>query len=258
MVEMTWPELAAAIKNRAMVLVALGSTEQHGPHLPLGTDAMQAAELMRRIVARLSDDTVAVVGGPVIPFGMSPDQAEIAMPFPGCINLQSSTLLALTKDVCRSLYQHGFRKIILLQTHGENDAIAQVAAKDLVEELEHLDLVYINFSPYMSQASTEFGPHAGLAEASRMLATHPELVQLSRLEGPGSDAKASAGQGRLAFNFSPSLGGGVSRPIRNSAPLAALGYYGDPRDATREKGETGWEAVVAWICDVIRSGLKPE
>lgn len=261
MSEMTWPELAEAIKSDAIVLVALASTEQHGPHLPLGSDTMQASEFMRRIVATLTRDKIPVVGGPVIPFGIAPDMAEIAMPFPGCINVASSTLLAVTKDVCRSLCQQGFHRMVLFQFHAENDAVAQVAAKDLVEEIEPLEIVYVNFLPYMSQTSTEYDPkrpvsgHAGLGEASRMLATHPELVQLSKLSGPGIQAEAPGSEPGIDFNFAPRRGGGVYRPVRNTEALTALGYYGDPRGATADEGERRWEAITAWACDVIRANF---
>jgi creatinine amidohydrolase len=262
MVEMTWTELAETIQNAPIVLVALASTEQHGPHLPLGTDAMQAAELLRRIVAKLSAENISAVGGPIIPFGISPDMAEIAMPFPGCVNLRSSTLLEVTKDVCRSLYQHGFRKMVLVQFHAENDAVAQVAAKDLVEEIEDLDMLYVNFLPYMSKTlATEFDPqnppsgHAGIGETSRMLATHPELVQISKISGPGIDVWSSSKERRVEFNFAPRRGGGVYRPVRNRAPLTALGYYGDPRSATSEEGDRRWEAIVGWACDVIKANF---
>jgi creatinine amidohydrolase len=263
MVEMTWTELAETIQHAPIVLVALASTEQHGPHLPLGTDAMQAAEFLRRIVATLSAEKVLVVGGPIIPFGMAPDMAEIAMPFPGCVNLRFSTLLAVTKDVCRSLYQHGFRKMVLLHFHAENDAVAQVAAKELVEEIEDLDMLYVNWLPYMSRLfATEFDPdnppsgHAGIGETTRMLATHPELVKLSKIPGPGAEGASSPKGKKIKFDFAPRRGGGVYRPVRNTGPLKALSYYGDPRTATSEEGERRWEAIVGWVCEVIKANFK--
>jgi creatinine amidohydrolase len=103
--EMTWEEAQEVLRETNLVILPTGSTEQHGPHLPLGNDALQVREMARRIVVQLGEKGVKSVAGPLIPFGV----ASYHMPFPGTISLQASTFQTLMFEVCMSLYRHGFR-----------------------------------------------------------------------------------------------------------------------------------------------------
>ena len=164
MAEMSWVEVEAALRDTSIVVVPLGSTEQHGPHMPLGVDTMLGVELSRRVVERLGQEGLPVVAGPTIPFGASPNMEELAHPFPGTISLRLSTLIAVIKDVCRALYEQGFRKIVLVTTHAENHGPAQVAAKELAEELPDPEVLYLAFGPVTAERHREHhedGPALG-------------------------------------------------------------------------------------------------
>ena len=262
MVEMSWMEVEAALRQTSIVVVPVGSTEQHGPHMPLGVDTMLGVEMSRRVVERLGRDGVPVVAGPTIPFGASPNMEELAHPFPGTISLRQSTLIAVITDVCRALYEHGFRKIVLVTTHAENHGPAQVAAKELVEELPDSEVLYLAFGPVTAEkhrAIVKTAPpsedgHAGEAETGRMLVTHPELVDLSKLDRPGVPKRVRE---PIEHAGSPFMGGGLFRAVRNTGPRTSLGYYGSPQLATPETGEQSMGAIVEWVCRIIRRDLTP-
>ena len=115
--KMTWQEVESALNETDIVVVPIGSTEQHGPALPLDNDAYIATELATRIAERLWDIKKIVVA-PTISFGFSPHHME----FKGTITLSEATLANMIVDICRSLVNHGFRKIILINGHGGNSS----------------------------------------------------------------------------------------------------------------------------------------
>ncbi len=124
--KMTWQEVEDRLKECDIALVPLGSTEQHGPALPVDNDHYIATEFAYR-VAEMVWDKHKVVVAPTITFGFSPHHME----FKGTITLSELTLSSMIADVCYSLAQHGFRKIILVNGHGGNETAIQNALHDM-------------------------------------------------------------------------------------------------------------------------------
>jgi len=114
--KMTWPEVEALLKETDIALVPIGSTEQHGPALPVDNDAYIATELTLQLAEKIWSKQKVVVA-PTITFGFSPHH----MDFKGTITLSESTLANVIIDVCTSLEHHGFKKIILVNGHGGNE-----------------------------------------------------------------------------------------------------------------------------------------
>ncbi|TFH05819.1 MAG: creatininase family protein [Candidatus Thorarchaeota archaeon] len=114
--KMTWPEVEEILKETDIALVPIGSTEQHGPALPVDNDAFIATELTLRIAEKIWSKQKVVVT-PTITFGYSPHH----MDFKGTITLSESTLANVIVDVCKSLEHHGFNRIILVNGHGGNE-----------------------------------------------------------------------------------------------------------------------------------------
>jgi Creatinine amidohydrolase/Patatin phospholipase/Patatin-like phospholipase len=123
----------AAAKARAPVIIALGATEGHGLHLPLGTDTYQGLDMCRRAAAVLNAESIDLVVGPAIPFGPPPFLSESPRGFPGTIAVSNNTLRALTEDVCRSLIDAGFRRLYLLLANVESEYAMHIVAKELTE-----------------------------------------------------------------------------------------------------------------------------
>ncbi|MFX0108664.1 MAG: creatininase family protein [Candidatus Hodarchaeota archaeon] len=113
--KMTWPEVERILKETDIALVPIGSTEQHGPALPVDNDHFIATEFSKRVAEVLWND-IKVVVAPTIAYGYSPHH----MQFKGTITVNESTLAGLIADVCSSLAHHGFKKIIIMNGHGGN------------------------------------------------------------------------------------------------------------------------------------------
>jgi len=221
-------ELRELARQDGMVIVPIGALEQHGPHLPVEVDATLGEQVALR-AARLIDargGRVAVL--PMLWTGIS----EHHMSFGGTISLDLPTFAAVVEGICRSLVRHGFKRIVLLNSHGGNDN----ALRTLTDELTPKLGVPIVQTTYWEAAAEEIGAiletqpnvqHACEAETAMMLAVRPDLVAKDRI--------------RLAkVNRTPDaeeiVGRGVYR-WRTLAAMAASGVVGNPEAATAEKGE---------------------
>jgi creatinine amidohydrolase len=176
--EMTWYEARAAASALNAVIIPVGATEQHGPHLPLAVDTL----LGNAVALAVS----AVTGVPVIPplcYGVSGSHGD----FGGTISLRPETLIHVVEDVIESLYERGIRQFILLNGHIWNNGALDVSAEKL--RVRHRDarvraLGYVTMYPGPEvNGRVRFGRglmHANFFETSVMLHLYPELVRMER------------------------------------------------------------------------------
>jgi creatinine amidohydrolase len=166
------PEVEAAIAGGyERVVVPMGATEQHGPHLPIGTDAMIADALGQRLAARLENALVA----PTIRPGFSPHH----LAFSGTISVSEGVLTALLESYVSSLVTHGFRKVIVFSSHAGNYPLLQRWAAPkaalVVDDIAGYLAAMLRPARAIGRDDTST-PHADLSETSQMLALHPALV----------------------------------------------------------------------------------
>jgi len=186
---MTWPEVAAALDDGwTTVVVGVGATEQHGPHLPLLVDAERGSRLAEEVARRLGRALVA----PTIRVGCS----EHHMDFPGTLSLRRETLRAICEDYAASLGRHGFERICFVPSHGGNflplremlerlrEAAGEGCRVDAFTDLEGFLEVWRGAVEEESGLGGRVGGHADIAETSEMLLIRPELVRGERAE-PG-------------------------------------------------------------------------
>ena len=179
---MHWPDVRAALDaGKTTAVFACGAVEQHGPHLPLFTDAEHGTRLAEGVARRLGNALVA----PTIRIGCS----EHHMAFPGTISLRADTLEAICHDYCVSLAHHGFTRLCIIPSHGGNFAPLaamrerlQAAAGEGTRVLIYTDLgpviaVWKRVVEEVSGLGARVGGHADIAESSVMLALHPTLVR---------------------------------------------------------------------------------
>ena len=168
-----------SIASNALALLPLGATEQHGPHLPSGTDTF-AVESIARQGAELASRQVSIVLAPPLPFGSSAHH----LVFGATLSLSTQTYYNVLSDLIDSLVQDGFTRIFLLNGHGGNHELAQLAARDMA--LKHR--VRIGAGSYWTIAwdaltainaheNRRLPGHAGDFETSVILSMRPELVQ---------------------------------------------------------------------------------
>lgn len=178
MMEMTWAEVQSALdRGVKTVLIAVGSTEQHGPQMALGTDAYLGQEIAERTARKLGDALVA----PPISVGCSRHH----MDFAGTISIRTTTLMALVTDYFTSLEHHGFRNIIFIQQHGGNQPAMQSVIENLSWDARSARALHIVPWHYVSESfgtlyGLERGFHANDVETALMLAVYPHLVDMSK------------------------------------------------------------------------------
>jgi len=175
---LTWDEVESYLRSSDMVILPVGSIEQHGKHLPLASDIIQANEICLRIGQRAK-----VLVAPVVLAGVS----EHHMGFPGTIALSPETFEAVLYETAQSLIAHGFRRIILYSGHGGNDPSVSRVAFRINRETPAIaiDLARVDFpAPAPRIASLKADSHAGVEETSMMLLLAGGLVQMAKAENP--------------------------------------------------------------------------
>lgn len=232
---MRWDEIARRIDAGAVAILPIGAgAKQHGLHLPLGTDRIQAEFLSSRLAARI--DTLV---WPTLTYGHYPAFVEYA----GSIALSDTTFEALVSEIASEILHHGCRALLVLDTGiSTRDSVDRALAR-LGGNTLHLK---IHEGPRYRRAAAELarqshGSHADEIETSLMLAIAPEIVEMSRAEA--SPAIAQAAPGRLT-------------PSDKSSPnYSRSGSFGDPTLATLEKGEALLAAMLDDLAEQMTSFL---
>lgn len=176
--KMTWSQVKDYLADSDVALLPVGATEQHGLHLPLGTDALVG----ERLALDASEKTETVVV-PALYYGWSPHH----MAYPGTVTLKPETLVAVVRDVCHSLIYHGFRKIIIVNGHRQaNLPPLQIAAAEVREAtgayIAIADPFYLGELAGRRLRRSEPGGigHADELETATMLFIYPDLVHMDR------------------------------------------------------------------------------
>lgn len=240
----TWREIDA-LARETIVVVPFGAMEQHGPHMPLETDSRIAVELMRRLDAAVAETALIL---PVQWIGYSPHH----MDFPGSITLSFETYIRVAIEICSSIARAGFVRFLLLNAHGGNRAVLDVASTELKFQFPKASFVT---ATYWSLARTELQSlretaeggmgHACELETSMLLASAPHLVKMQHASADGRWPCSEF----LAHDM---LGGGQAGIAVAFSELTQSGTNGDPRTASSEKGEKFLSAITARLVALVR------
>lgn len=219
------------------VILPIGSTEQHGPHLPLGTDSYIVGRLSETLAAELKMDLF-----PVLNYGVSFEHKE----FPGTISIQPETLVKTVREICENLLEK-YTRVIIINGHGGNTTI--------LRSLKSGKTVFIDLFEFLKKIlsdvrETELGgvAHACEVETSLMLYLEPNLVRKEKINDE-------------IVKYVPLLDPqSEQRPPNGwkTINLSKWGVIGDPRKATKEKGEKIFKILVQKIADSLRVLKKEE
>jgi creatinine amidohydrolase len=246
MSDMSWIDYEERVKAGAVVFLPCGATEQHGPHLPLGTDALLASAI--------SEDVARETGGivaPAISYGYkSQPRSGGGQHFCGTTSVDGATLSGLIRDAVREFHRHGVRRLVIVVGHFENQwfvtegielALREIGEADAMEvmRVEHwefcrqatLDTVFPDGFPGIALE------HAAVIETSMMLHYHPRLVALERIpaDGPAQSPPYDMYPARTAW-------------------VPRSGVLSSAKGSTREKGQL----LVADVVDGMTAAVRRE
>ncbi len=232
--DLSWPELAGLDVAGAVAVLPLGAVEQHGPHLPLSVDgAINAAVLERTL--EVVDDTVTVLALPQQPVGLSPEHGD----FPGTLSLTPETMLAMLREIGASIAAAGVRRLVLLNSHGGQPAILDLAAQSLRDRHGMLAVPVNAFrlwrrAEHLPADKAAYDVHAGAIETSILLHLAPEAVRQDELRDFTSAAAA------LRDGLEAAAPGAGARAAWRAGDLNPTGAAGD---ATLARAEIGARLV---------------
>jgi creatinine amidohydrolase/Fe(II)-dependent formamide hydrolase-like protein len=237
--EMTWPQAAKRLQEVDTVLLPVGSIEQHGPHLPLDTDAFDAAYLSKKVAERCSDPKPLVL--PLIPYGVSYHHED----FRGTLSVTPGTLSRLVDEIGMSAARQGITKLVIINGHGGNGPALHFAAQ-MINRDAHIftcvDTGETSDPDISALAVTPNDVHAGEIETSTTLAVRSHLVRLREAR------KFVPRFSNRYLNFSSKRSVGWYAHI---SKISAYGVLGDPTKADPEKGRKMWEVMIKHLVEFV-------
>ena len=247
----TWPELGSYFEAESLALVPLGSTEQHGPHLPLATDYLIAEGLAREAAER-----TGFLCTPTIDIGVSPHHRQ----FNGTMWVDAPVFRDYVESFTRNLAYHGIDRVIYVNAHGGNVEPLREVGRRLHEDeaLYAIEWMWNDSIPELVDDLFERnGPHGGPKETAMVMHLAGELVRSEKLE-------AARDGGWADFDTEDPREHGA-RTYYDAIENADNGVFGDQTDATAKKGERLFEAATEqlvqlceWLDGRDRATLMPK
>ena len=252
--DMTWAEVHSADTSRWIAVLPVAAVEQHGPHLPLGTDCYIAEAYLKRVIPVLPADLPATFL-PMQKIGQSDEH----LAFPGTLSFSAATIIGTYTQVGESLYRCGLRKLVIVTSHGGNVAAVEIVARDLRARRKML-VVTCAWHRFGYPAETfermeqRHGIHGGDVETSLVLADRPAAVAMHRAPAAVPETMNMLQEFKWLSAIRPVGFGWMTQDLH------ASGAVGDAARASAEKGEAalahGAKAFVELLQDVDRFDLK--
>ena len=240
----TWPELGEVAKKQPVVILPIGSVEDHGPHLPLDTDNFLIWSICEAAAERAAGEILLL---PQMPYGFETHH----MDFPGTIDIGMEHLLNFVLDITKSIARHGFQRILIADGHGSNMPILELVARRTILETDSLCATFIwpslAIQAIRKVRQSERGgmAHACELETSVYLHLDRNRVQMDKaskeIELPQSE-----------FMWLDLLEGSPVLLMDHWTRFSKSGVVGDPTLATAEKGRIIFEAVVEALLRLVR------
>ncbi len=236
--QLTSPELEnRADRQNELVVLPLGSLEEHGWHLPLGTDSLLAES-----IAKMAAEQEEAIVLPVLPFAFVSRQRT----FPGTLTMDAVGLLRTLENICDEVARNGFRKILIFNAHGGNASLLDVFCRSLLNEEKDYIVVSVEMMALIReeiqilQQSHHADGHSGEVETSLMLYLHRDLVRSEELK------KAGKGGAQKSYGLAP------GKLLAGWAHELPCGFEGDPRLATVETGKRWAQACAGHLAELYR------
>ncbi len=247
---LSWTDCGDRLKDRtgrAVALLPVGSTEPHGPHLPLETDVIISAEMARRAAGALGDRGVEAVILPPVAYSVT----DFSRDFPGAIGLSRETSRAMIREICLAALGHGFDAVCLVNSHLEPDHLdalrraAEEASRQAGRPVVFPDKTRRPWATRLTEEFRSGACHAGRYETSLVLAARPDRVD------------------RAAMRALPAVEISIGRAIKEGKRSfreagGDLAYFGDPAAATPEEGEATYAVLASMVVEEVMAALGDE
>jgi len=246
---LTWPEINEAAEAKKVILLPIGSTEQHGPHLPLDTDNFLATSVSLEAGRRSPRDILVM---PNIPYGYN----EHAQDFPGTIHVQYDHFIEYCLDVCKSAAYAGFRRIVIVDGHGSNEHLCEFIARRATLETEALvaSTMWTNLVVKEFEGIRESGmggaAHACELETSIYLYLAKDRVQMDKAKDHYGGAADVEGSKYLYVDLTK--GWGPIKLIKWTSSSTPNGVSGAPTLATEKKGKVLLDAAANHLVAFVK------
>ncbi len=233
--EQSWTDVAGL--DTELAVLPVGSTEQHGPHAPLGTDVLTATAVAEAGVDRYDGDAVLA---PSIPVGVAAEHRHFA----GTLWVSEDTFRRYVSETMASLASHGFTRIVVVNGHGGNvDALRELCGTLVREETAYaVPFTWFDAVDYADVDPPIRMGHGGPVETSLLQAIAPDLVRHERLDEAGENAADGWGEWQSGVNLA-----------YDSAEFSENGVVGDPRDGSAERGEKLLENATTALVELLEA-----
>jgi creatinine amidohydrolase len=249
--ELTWPEIKEAVAAEKVLLLPVGTVEQHGHHLPLAVDNLTSGELSRRAVEQIPEEALLM---PQVSYGFN----EHHLDFPGTIAIQHENFIGYMVDIGQSIAHHGFRKLIMVNGHGSNIPFLEIACRRInnTTEANAAIVPWWNLAkPAISEIRESPKPggmsHGGELETAVILHLRPDLVQMEK-------ASVDINFQKSDFIWWDLEEGSPVRFMEHFSRLSKTGVIGDPTLGTEEKGKKVADFTVERLVALIKEFKRRE
>ena len=247
---LTWPEINEAVAQEKVVVLPIGSVEQHGHHLPLDVDVKLASSVCNAAGVR-APETMLVL--PAVGYGFT----HHVMNFPGTVNVSPVTFVNMLIDIGSSVAYHGFRRIVMVNGHGSNHPLVEQAGRQISLKTGALCLNiswWQLIAEYWNEEVRESGPggcaHACELETSMYMHVDPDGVRRDRITGAPPDYLDLEG-GTEWQKVDLTLGSGPATIVEWTSCTSETGAFGAPELATDEKGRLVFERSAERLAEMV-------
>jgi len=248
--DLTWPEVAHAAGQRKVILLPIGSTEQHGPHLPIDVDNLLSNSVCMEAGRRAPE---AVLVAPQIPYGYNIH----ALDYPGTMHIGYEHLIGTCLDLSKSFAYHGFKRIVIVNGHGGNSAALELASRRAILETDALvtsftwwSLLEADFIASVRDSVFPGGAgHAGEIETSVYLHLAGRKVQMNKANDHIAWYNS---RGTSSFEWGDLFGSGPVSIFERTSTFTEDGTFGQATLATAEKGKLIFEEAVRRLVDFVK------
>lgn len=226
--EATWTDVADT--DTALAVLPVGSCEQHGPHAPLGTDALTATAVAEAGIDRVE---YSVLQTPTIPVGASAEHRQ----FPGTLSLEPGTLRSVITDIITSLATHDISRVVVVNGHGGNVA----PVREVCAQLTRAETAYAVPFTWFDTINAELG-HAGAVETAMLQHIAPDLIREESIADAAADAATTWGDWVANVNLA-----------YDTVEFTENGVVGDPRQADPKAGEQYLDTAADAFATLLRT-----